>query len=120
MRSLNSPIGELYFPNQQQRREDGYYLNGERHELDDPIFGKDWYGPDLITEWGLKFIDEAIAAKKPFFYYLPHCADPLPAASAEGRYRPLPRQVQSRLGQAPRSPPQAADRNGPRRCRSGR
>jgi arylsulfatase A-like enzyme len=74
MRSLCAPIGELYFPNQKQRRNEGLVLNGERHELDDPIFGKDWYGPDLVTEWGLKFIDEAIAAKKPFFYYLPHSA----------------------------------------------
>jgi arylsulfatase A-like enzyme len=74
MRSLAAPIGELYFPNQKQRRKEGLVLNGERHELDDPIFGKNWYGPDLVTEWGLKFIDESIAAKKPFFYYLPHSA----------------------------------------------
>src|SRR3954471_24346187 len=72
MRSLSAPYGELYFPNQKQRRGDGLVLNGKRHELDDPIFGKNWYGPDLLTEWGLKFIDEAIAEKKPFFYYMPH------------------------------------------------
>src|SRR5262249_43918570 len=72
MRSLSPPIGEMYFPNQQQRRADGILLNGKRHELDDPIFGKDWYGPDLLATWGLKFIDESIAAKKPFFYYMPH------------------------------------------------
>lgn len=78
MRSLNSAVGELYFPNQQQRREDGMHLNGKRYDLDDPYFGENWYGPDLITEWGLKFVDEAIAAKKPFFYYLPHCATHFP------------------------------------------
>lgn len=72
MRSLMAPIGELYFPNQKQRRSEGLVLNGKRHELDDPIFGKNWYGPDLLTEWGLKFVDEAIAEKKPFFYYMPH------------------------------------------------
>jgi arylsulfatase A-like enzyme len=77
-RSLSANIGELYFPNQQQKRENGIRLNGERFELDDPKFGKDWYGPDLITEWGLKFIDEAIAENKPFFYYLPHCATHFP------------------------------------------
>ncbi len=71
-RSLSSQVGELYFPNQQQRREAGVHLNGERLELDDPRLGDDWYGPDLITEWGLKFVDEALAADKPFFYYLPH------------------------------------------------
>jgi arylsulfatase len=73
-RSLCAPIGELYFPDQKQRREQGLVLNGVRHELDDPIFGKNWYGLDLVADWGLKFIDEAIAAKKPFFYYLPHSA----------------------------------------------
>jgi arylsulfatase len=72
MRSLSAPYGELYFPNQKQRRDLGLVLNGKRHDLDDPIFGKDWYGPDLLTDWGLKFIDEAIAEKKPFFYYMPH------------------------------------------------
>jgi arylsulfatase A-like enzyme len=77
-RSLSANIGELYFPNQQQKRENGIRLNGKRFELDDPKFGKDWYGPDLITEWGLKFIDEAIAENKPFFYYLPHCATHFP------------------------------------------
>jgi arylsulfatase A-like enzyme len=74
MRSLSASIGETYFPNQSQQREDGLRLNGERHSLDDPVFGKDWYSSDLFTQWGLKFIDEAIAAKKPFFYYLPHTA----------------------------------------------
>lgn len=90
MRSLNTAVGELYFPNQQQRREDGIRLNGKRYDLDDSKFGKDWYGPDLITDWGLKFIDEAIAAKKPFFFYLPHCAVhfPLQVPQADiDRYR---------------------------------
>jgi arylsulfatase len=90
MRSLSSPIGELYFPNQRQRRKDGVHLNGKRVELDDPMFGKGWYGPDLITEWGLKFIDEAIAENKPFFYYLPHSSVhfPLQVPQADiDRYR---------------------------------
>ena len=54
------------------------FSTARRYELDDPMFGKDWYGPDLITEWGLKFIDEAIAEKKPFFYYLPHSSAHFP------------------------------------------
>ncbi|HVT30873.1 MAG TPA: arylsulfatase, partial [Lacipirellulaceae bacterium] len=74
VRSLEAPIGELYFPNQRQRRDWGIWLNGKRYDLDDPTFGKNWYGTDLITDWGLKFIDESIAANKPFFYYLPFCA----------------------------------------------
>ena len=90
MRSLYAPIGELYFPNQVQRREHGVVLNGKKHQLDDPTFGKDWYGPDLITDYGLKFVDEAIAAEKPFFYYLPHSAVHFPLQVPEediARYR---------------------------------
>src|SRR3954469_22009068 len=74
MRSLAAAYGELYFPDQKQRRELGLLLNGKRIDLNDPILGKDWYGPDLITDWSLKFIDESIAAHKPFFCYLPHSA----------------------------------------------
>lgn len=90
MRSLSSAVGEAYFPDQIQRREDGLRLNGKRYELNDPIFGPDWYGVDLITEWGLKFIDEAIAVKQPFFYYLPHCALHFPLQAPQediARYR---------------------------------
>ncbi|HJQ78757.1 MAG TPA: arylsulfatase [Lacipirellulaceae bacterium] len=72
MRSLNSAIGETYFPDQKQRREHGLHLNGKRYELDDPIFGENWYGPDLLTEWGLKFVDEAKTSQKPFFWYFAH------------------------------------------------
>ncbi len=94
IRSLDSPIGELYFPDQKQRREWGIYLNGQRHDLDDPYFGQNWYGTDLIVDWGLKFIDEAHAANKPFFYYLPFCAVHFPLmapkediARSRGRYK---------------------------------
>jgi arylsulfatase A-like enzyme len=78
MRSLNSAIGETYFPNQKQRREHGLHLNGKRYELDDPIFGENWYGPDLMTEWGLKFVDEANASQKPFFWYFAHSSTHFP------------------------------------------
>jgi arylsulfatase len=89
-RSLSAAIGEFYFPDQNQRREHGVHLNGERFEINDPRIGKDWYGPDLITEYGLKFIDESIAAKKPFFYYLPHCSVHFPLQAPKediARYR---------------------------------
>ncbi|HEY3392852.1 MAG TPA: arylsulfatase [Lacipirellulaceae bacterium] len=90
MRSLNSAIGETYFPNQKQRREHGLHLNGKRYELDDPLFGKNWYGPDLLTEWGLKFVDEAKASKKPFFWYLAHSSLHFPLMAPQediDRYR---------------------------------
>src|SRR5262245_36552584 len=71
-RSLSAKVGEIYFPDQQQRREQGIDIDGKRYDHDDPYLGKDWYGPDLITSWGLKFVDEAREARQPFFWYLAH------------------------------------------------
>ena len=73
-RHLNSASGELYFKNQRGKTNTKLFLNGVAKDWNDPMFGDDWYGPDLITEWGLKFIDEAAAEKKPFFFYLAHSA----------------------------------------------
>ena len=71
MRSLNSRYGEVYFPKEADRPGTTHlYLNGKEIPKDDPMFGKDWYSTDLFTEWGLKFIDEAQAEKKPFFLYI--------------------------------------------------
>ena len=39
---------------------------------------KDWYCTDAWTEEGLRFIDEALTAKKPFFLYLAHIAPHFP------------------------------------------
>ncbi len=53
-----------------------------------------WYSTDAWTEYGLKFVDEALAANKPFLLYLAHNAPhfPLQAEAADiakfrGSYR---------------------------------
>src|SRR5690606_19273518 len=91
-RVLNSPAGGIYFRNQQYRRE--IFLNGEKKMKDDPMFGQRWYSTDLWTDWGLKFVDEAINADKPFFLYLAQCAPHFPLMAPErtikkyrGKYR---------------------------------
>ena len=75
MRSLNSILGEVYFPHEDDKPvTKNLYLNGRELPKDSPeiVIGKnrDWYSTDLFTDWGLKFIDEARAEKKPFFLYL--------------------------------------------------
>lgn len=72
MRSLNSRFGEVYFPHEDDRPGTKMlYLNGRELPKDSPEIGKgEWYSTDLFTEWGLRFIDEARAEKKPFFLYL--------------------------------------------------
>jgi arylsulfatase len=72
VRSLNSRFGEIYFPHELPRPgTENLYLNGKELPKDSPELGKDWYSSDLFVDWGLKFIDEARAAKQPFFLYLP-------------------------------------------------
>ncbi len=74
-RSLNAAAGGFYFPGSEKAQ---LFLNGESIENDDPRLPKDWYSTDLWTTAGLKFIDEAVAAKQPFFLYLAHNAPHFP------------------------------------------
>lgn len=90
-RSLNLQAGGVHFAKQTGEKGGAkLYLDGEQKELTDPMFGGDWYGSDLWTEWGLKLIDDARQQDKPFFLYLAHCAPhfPLMAPQADiDRYR---------------------------------
>ena len=90
-RSLNSRYGEVYFPKESDRPgTENLYLNGKELPKDSPDLGKDWYSTDLFTEWGLKFIDEARAEKKPFFLYIAQGAVHFPLrapAEAIAKYR---------------------------------
>lgn len=74
-RSLNSPAGGVYFAADPRAK---LFLNGEELAANDPRLPKDWYSTDLWTEFGIRFIDEALAAKKPFFLYLAHNAPHFP------------------------------------------
>lgn len=41
-----------------------------------------WYSTDAWTDYGLRFIDEALEVKKPFFFYLAHNAPHFPLQAA--------------------------------------
>jgi len=90
-RSLNAAAGGFYYGNSKKAN---LFLNGDPIDDDDPRLPKDWYSTDLWTTFGLKFIDEAIEAKKPFYLHLCHNAPhfPLQAAAEDiakfrGRYK---------------------------------
>jgi arylsulfatase len=90
-RSLNAAAGGFYFADAARAE---LFLDGEKIANDDPRLPKDWYTTDLWTTYGLKFIDEAVAAKKPFYLHLCHNAPhfPLQAPKADiekflGKYR---------------------------------
>ena len=89
-RSLNSPAGGFYY--QGPRAE--LYLNGKLLAPEDPALPPGWYTTDLYTDYGIKFVDEALAAKKPFFLYLAYNAPHFPLqapqdeiAKFRGRYK---------------------------------
>jgi arylsulfatase len=86
-RVLSLRAGGMFFPNQNfqggddtltSRAREPLYLDGTPTPRDAPIFGQNWYSTYLWTDFGLKFIDEARQANKPFFLYLPHNAPHFP------------------------------------------
>jgi arylsulfatase A-like enzyme len=74
-RSFNSPAGGFYFP---QGKRERLFLNGKALADDAPELPKSWYTTDLYTDYGIKFIDEALAANKPFLLYLAYNAPHFP------------------------------------------
>jgi arylsulfatase A-like enzyme len=74
-RSLNAPAGGFYYPTSPRAE---LFLNGAKIPNDDKRLPPNWYSTDLWTIFGLKFIDEAIAEKKPFYLHLCHNAPHFP------------------------------------------
>lgn len=74
-RSLNAAAGGFYFPESDKAK---LFLNGEEIANNDPRLPQGWYSTDLWTTFGLKFIDEALAEKKPFYLHLCHNAPHFP------------------------------------------
>lgn len=74
-RSLNAAAGGFFFPEGPRAK---LFLNGEAIANDDPRLPKNWYSTDLWTTFGLRFIDEALAERKPFLLYLAHNAPHFP------------------------------------------
>ncbi len=86
-RSLHAAAGGFYQPGSDRAK---LFLNDEALRDADPRLPKDWYSTDLWTDFGLKFVDDALAAKKPFFLYVAHNAPhfPLQASAADiARFR---------------------------------
>lgn len=69
-RSLSTSVGGFYYSG---GRNSQVMLDGKLAS-ECPEVPKDFYTTDLWTDFGIKFIDEALAAKKPFFLYLAHNA----------------------------------------------
>ncbi len=91
LRSLNLDQGGVHFSNQTGRMETRkLFFNGKEITKDDPRLSPPWYGSNLWTGQGIRFLDEARAANKPFFWYLAHVAPHFPCMAPEAtiaRYR---------------------------------
>ncbi|MED5418500.1 MAG: sulfatase-like hydrolase/transferase, partial [Verrucomicrobiota bacterium] len=95
LRSLNLDQGGVHFSNQTGRMASRkLYLNGKELARDDPRLSPPWYGSNLWTGQGIRFLDEARTANKPFFWYLAHVAPHFPCMAPEatiakyrGKYR---------------------------------
>ena len=89
MASLALAAGGIYYPDQipfkpSQKHETPLFLNGEKLSLNDKrVSDEYWYGTDLWTDWGIKFIEQAGAQNKPFFLYLAHVAPHFPVMAPE-------------------------------------
>jgi arylsulfatase len=70
-RSLNAAAGGFYFASHPRTE---LSLNGQPLPKDDPQLPAQWYSTDLWTDYGLRFIDEALSAGKPFYLHLCHNA----------------------------------------------
>lgn len=77
-RSLQGMSGGFYFPNTGGRKSQNLVLNGRKLGPDSSELPKEWYSTDLWTDFGLRFIDEALAERKPFFLYVAHNAPHFP------------------------------------------
>lgn len=90
-RSLTAAAGGFYFPDSPRTE---LFFNGRSVGRTNAPLPSQWYSTDLWTEYGLKFVDEARAAKQPFFLYVAHNAPhfPLQAPAADiarwrGKYK---------------------------------
>lgn len=89
-RNLSAPDGGFFFPESKKAK---LFLNGKEIANNDPQLPPNWYSTDLWTTFGLKFIEEAVAEKKPFYLHLcynaPHFPLQVPAeevAKFRGKY----------------------------------
>lgn len=73
--SLNAPAGGFYYPDDARAE---LWFNGKQLNVHGPELPHDWYTTDLWTDYGIKFVDEGIASKKPFFLYLAYNAPHFP------------------------------------------
>ena len=89
--SLSAKAGGFYYGGKKGRKDAGpLWLDGRNLSAECPELPEDWYSTDVFTDYSIRYIDQALDEKKPFFLYLAHTAPhfPLQAPESEvGKYR---------------------------------
>lgn len=92
---ITSAKGGFYYPDKHaEDKKNGpvgaLWLNGKNIPNDSEELPKGWYTTDLYADFGIKYVNQAVAEKKPFFLYLafnaPHWPLMAPAADI-AKYR---------------------------------
>ncbi|QNL51764.1 arylsulfatase [Olivibacter sp. SDN3] len=79
-RSLNAPAGGFYYGDSERAE---LFLNGRLLDNYSKELPENWYSTDLWTDYGLRFIDDALAEEKPFLLYLAHNVPHFPLQAPE-------------------------------------
>jgi arylsulfatase len=95
-RSIASPQGRMYFPDQKTGNDinEQIYIDGKEYPISAPEVGKgEWYSADLFVDYAIRYIKEAKQQGKPFAVYVPFVnahfplmAPPEAVARFKGKY----------------------------------
>lgn len=91
--TLNAAAGGFFFPDSPRTE---LFLNGRNVGRRGGPLPDQWYSSDLWTDFGIQFIDQSLAAKKPFMMYLAYNAPHFPLqapdediAGFRGKYKAI-------------------------------
>lgn len=82
--SLSAKAGGFYYGGRKGKKGPGpLWLDGRNLAADSPELPEGWYSTDLFTDYSIRYIDQALDARKPFFLYLAHTAPHFPLQAPE-------------------------------------
>lgn len=82
--SLSAKAGGFYYGGKKGKKGAGpLWLDGRNLPAECPELPEDWYSTDVFTDYSIRYIDQALDEKKPFFLYLAHTAPHFPLQAPE-------------------------------------
>ncbi len=110
--ALTYPVINQYFVPPDGAWQNPFLLDGEEIAVADmPVADPPFYKTDVLTDYALRFLDNAEASGKPFFLYVPYHVAHYPLQARRG-HRALPRLVSPGMGRGARGAVRAHARAG--------